>query len=291
MKQFNNVEELKQAFNDTRLPSVDFSDSVMYRIDGISPQKHISGKKKILITVLASILVLVTVGFSSVYIFDLNGPGNNNYKYKVFDSSDSFPPDLYENEYKLLEPGKALAIAKVKEGSNHSVQVREKPVIIKSIDELSQKVGVMFKKPLELPDGYKFKEGSIGYKLEDIDFKALMGKGKKSGEDYAYQVLNHTNDISNYSITYQKGETTIFVSAVFNYQSDEIAISKSGHLGFKADKIRIKDYDAMYLEHNGSAEIQWLDKAQSKSIYYSIRSTMLKKDTKDNLLKITESIQ
>ena len=57
-----------------------------------------------------------------------------------------------------------------------------------------------------------------------------------TSEDYIFKVLEPLNEISSYSLTYKKGETSIFVSVHFNYSSTDIMQMNNGQ---KAEKINI----------------------------------------------------
>lgn len=138
-----------------------------------------------------------------------------------------------------------------------------------------------------LPEGYTFSEADYNYKFADSYSADLIAESKITSEDYIFKVLEPSNEISNYSLTYKKGETSIFVSVHFDYPSTDIYQMNSGQ---KANKININNFEAIYCQHNGMGEITWLENQNGSITQHAIRSTTLDKDTKANLKMIAERL-
>lgn len=220
-------------------------------------------------------------------ILDLNGPGNIPYKFQIINGGDYIPQEIYQEEFDKLERGKALAVMKVHNNPKNSIILHLKSTAVRSIDEISEKIGDRFKSPDVLPEGYTFSEADYNNKFPDSYSADLIAESKITNKDYIFKVLEPSNEISSYSLTYKNGETSIFVSVLFDYPSTDIYQMNSGQ---KADKININNFEAIYCEHNGIGEITWLENQNGSITQYAIRSTTLGKDTKANLKMIAESL-
>lgn len=282
-------DDIKEIFSKVSVPPIDVKRKVMQKIYDRKEERSMSMRKKLIIGVLISVFLLSSVGFAAMKMWELNGPGNTSYKYQLIDKGDTLPPELYREEYDKLEPGKALAIMTTKNNTKDTISIRLKSVIVESMDELTSKVGDKLKYPAVLPQGYSFKEASYNYKFNDSYAPDMIAESKVSDEDYIFKVLEPTNEVSHYSLTYNnENNNSIFVSVAFDYPSNNIYDINNGH---KATKININSFEAIYVEHSGMGEITWLEDQDGSKTYFSIRSINLNKNTRDDLIKIAESLK
>lgn len=287
MKDSQSVDEIKKAFDQISLPPIDVTQRVMSKIYSRREKRAMITRKKLIIGILVAMFLISSVGFVAVKTWNLNGPGNIPYKVQIINGSDYIPQEIYQDEFDKLERGKALAVMKVHDNPKNSIIVHLKSTVVRSIDEISSKIGNGFKAPEVLPEGYIFSEADYNCKFDDSYSADLIKESKITSEDYIFKVLEPSNEISNYSLTYKKGETSIFVSVHFNYPSTEIMQMNNGQ---KAEKININNFEAIYCEHDSTGEITWLENQNGSKTLYAIRSTMLDKDTKANLKMIAESL-
>ncbi|MCX7746138.1 MAG: DUF4367 domain-containing protein [Clostridia bacterium] len=287
MKDTQSTDNLKKAFENIALPPIDVRQDVMQRIYNRKEVKPMFNKKKLLIITVLAVVLLVSAGFGAMKIWDLQGPGNSPYTYQLFDRGDTLPPDLFRDDYEKLAPAEALAIIKVKDNDKHAINLRIKPKSVKSLYELSSIIGNGFQTPSAVPEGYSFKEGNIGYRYDESYAKEMIEESKNTDLKYIKRVLKPTDQISDFTLVYSNNKNEITVSTIFNYPSKDIQDIENGQ---KVNKVKVNNFDAVYVENNGSGQIVWLKNNQGNMTYYCIRSLLLDQDTKDHLLKIAGSL-
>lgn len=289
MKNFHSEDELKQLFQNTSLPSIEVKEAVMKKLQaGKDSKPNLNTKKRLLLVAIISVL-LITVGFTALKAWELKGPGDTTYKYEILPSGDSIPSqEIYMSEYEKLSPGEALAIMKTKDNPRDTVQILNKAVIIGNLEELYGKLDNQFRSPASLPQGYEFEEGSIGYKYNDSDIQEIIKDAKVASSDYLIRKLAPTKDLSHYSITYRKDLSPIFINVIFDYPIKTIYDINAGQ---KNQIINIKDFEAVYIEHDQFGEVAWLEEIDGSTTYFSIRSGSRDKNTLTNLILIAESFE
>jgi len=243
-------------------------------------------KKRILMIAMISILLL-TVGFTALKVWELKGPGDNPYKYTIVSNGNPMiPQEVYLPEYEKLSPGEALGIIQ-KKYDPEAVQVFSKPVVTGDFTELSSMVGDQFRAPSKLPEGYGFLEGSMSYKYTEDSIKAIIDESKNDNTtDYFIKKVPLTKDLAHYTITYRKELTSVFVNVFFDYPLKTIYDINTGQ---DAEIIKLKDFEAIYVEHDKVAELSWLETDDGNTTFFSIRTDKMDHNTMKNLILIAES--
>jgi hypothetical protein len=282
-------EDLRNSFTGIRLPDIDVTKSVMQRINRKQERESRFRWRNPVIGIVLSIALLLTAGFSAIKVWDLAGPGGLSYQYELLDKRDPLPPEeVYLTQYKSLEPGKALAIMKTKNNDKNAIHLLPKQIGGLSLEELTRAVGEKFREPSVIPPGYVFREGAFDYKMDESYREEMIKESRNTDKDYLIKVVEPLQVISHYDIIYKNDNKTIMVSAFFNYPIKNIQDIEKDH---KATKVTIKDFEAIYVEHDGFSDVAWLEKQDGSTTYYLVRSNSLYDNVKEDLVKLCESMK
>ena len=289
MKDIQSVDNMKQAFDYICLPNIDIKNKVMEKIYERKEKCNNKRKKNLLVVILISALLIFTAGFAVLQVWNLEGPGGSGYNYELIDKGDMLPEEVYKAQFENLEPGKALAIMKTRDNPKKSIHLWTKPIRSQSMTELSNKVGSKFRSPTFLPQGFEFVEGGMDYKFSRSYRTKMIRESKNTDEEYIFKVLEPTNEIQDYHLVYRKNYDTIAIDVFFDYPIKTIQEVNSGH---RVTKVNVNDFEAIYTEHDGIAEVTWLDDRNGDTTYYNIHSSTIDGNTmKNELIKMGESLK
>jgi hypothetical protein len=290
MRDIQSADEIGRLFDSVALPAIDVSRTVMQRIYERKNGGRMPKGRKLVIGMLLSALLLFAAGFAVIRVWDLKGSGGLSYQYQLLDSGDTLPEEFYRAEFDFLQPGEALAVMKTRGNPGNVIHLLPKPIRVYSIAELSSIVGSAFKSPSALPVGYAFSEGRLDYRFDDSHVGEMIEESKSSDKDYITKVLKPGKEIAHYDIVYKNPEDTITVAVFPDYPLKDIYAVNRDH---KAVKIKVKNFEAMYAEHDGIGEITWLEDRGGSTAYYSVRAHPRKtyESMKDDLIKVCGSLK
>lgn len=288
MKNMQSTDNLKQLFTSIQFPPIDVRDQVMERIQNKKGvKKYMTNKKRLAVVLVLVVFVICAVGFSALKVIDLRGPGNTSYSFQLIDKGDPLPDkEMLQTEYEKLQPGQTLAWMKVHNNPNQTIQLFQKPLILNNYEDLSARVESGFASPAYLPAGYTFQDGQIGYHLDNAVAEEMKAECKTTDKDYLIHVYNPSSTINNYSINYRNGDQGFNISLFFDWKGTDIfEVNRGTH----AEKVKIKDFEAVYTDSDGRTEIKWLESENGSNTFYSIGapSGFL---SKEELIKIAESM-
>lgn len=287
MKSSQPTDDLKQVFESINLPPVDVKQSVLQRINNRNGRRtYMFNKKRLIFGIVLAAFLLCAVGFAAMEIWELNGPGNTPFTYQTVTRDTQFSSAVVKEEYENLEPGNILAVLRVKDNPKKTISLLSKPLIVKSHDEITEKIGKTYKSPDNLPAAYSFKEAEIKYMIDESFRDEMIKESENTDKDYIYRILKPTDEVSTLNITYLNGDKQINIFSMYNYHGNDIY---DGNGAKKVTKLNINGFDAIYAEYKGRHEIMWLEIANGANTYYSVGAPSA--TPKDDLLQIAESLK
>lgn len=295
MKTIQSIDDITKASDTVSLPSIDVRQNVMQKIYRRKENKRMIRGKKLSVAIIAGIFMVLAVGFTVAKVWELNGPGGNKFKYSLFNDGmskiSSQQLEIINSQWQSLKPGGVIAVLKTKDNPKNLITVSSKPIIFTGLNELKEKVGSSFIAPTFIPDGYSFKEGQlqsgVNASIREEMLKEMREEGDKAKKDVIIKVLEPSGNVDSYSITYQdrNEKNQIDVSLYFNFEGNEFSQPDNGQ---NVDKIKVSDFEAIYVKDKGRTDIKWID--SSKHILYSVGCPG-ENVSKDELLKIAESLK
>jgi hypothetical protein len=294
MKVASSMDNLKEVFNAVNLPNIDLRSSVLERINTKKVKVHsMSAKKKLILTIALALSFFCMVGFAARQVLNLTGVSGNSYTYMITSDEDRLTNEVFLEEMKKLKEGQTSVVMKVSNNpENSSFHLYAKPIPVDSVDELTSKNIVKEAFPAYIPEGYSFKEGSLEYNFRKITHEDMLNGSISSDKEVMVKIFEPTTDISGYTCLYSMNETLIDINVSwYAHESDFIGLND---LGQNIEKIKVKDFDAVYSKSDGDYRIEWLDSNDTLSVRYSVRLLSSDKasgdDIKSELIKIAESI-
>ncbi len=301
MKDIPSAIEIKKIFSDDNLPTINITENTMHKILNQNTKKSRATFKRLLIAIPLAITLISSTVFAMGHIWLLKGPNENSYNYSLeVVNTEPKTYSMFSNEINNLEPGKVLFI----------FQKKITPIIIEthfgeqkydSLEQISQKVGRQrFISPAFLPDGYKFKEATIDFsKISDSFIAELEKECQNEDQEYFCKIadIDPNNEVIGYSLLYQKVNQQemvaedIRVTVNYDWTLDEINERKYDQ---HAEKIEIKDFEAILTQWDWKSEIKWLIKENNSNTYISVDFMKVGKDFTpnhiENLKRVAESI-
>jgi hypothetical protein len=130
-------------------------------------------------------------------------------------------------------------------------------------------------------------QGNIMGGLNDSIINEMIEESKTTDKEAVIRVVEPSENVDSYSIIYQnQSNKHLFdMSLHLNFQGNELNQPDKGQ---DIDKIKVRDFEAIYVKDRGRTDIQWID--SSKHILYSVGCPG-GNVTKDELLKIAESLK
>lgn len=301
MKDIPSAIELKKIFYNNNLPIINITENTMHKILNQKTKKSRITFRRLLIAIPLAIALISSTVFAVGHIWSLKGPNDNPYNYSL-EAVNTEPKtyDMFSSEINSLEPGKVLFIFQ-KKGIPTIIETHFGEQKYNSLEQISQKVGRQrFIAPDFLPDGYKFKEATIDFSKISNSFIAELEKEYQNEEqEYFCKIadIDANNEVIGYSLLYQKVDQQdtvdedIRVSVNYDWTLDEINERKYDQ---HAEKIKIKDFEAILTQWDWKSEIKWLKKENNSNTYISVASMKVGEDFTpnyiDNLKRVAESI-
>ncbi len=301
MKDIPSATEFKKIFSDDNLPTINITENTMHKILNQNTKKSRTTFKRLLIAIPLAITLISSTVFAVGHIWLLKGPNENSYNYSLeVVNTEPKTYSMFSNEIKNLEPGKVLFIFQ-KNSTPTIIETHFGEQKYNSLDQISQKVGRQrFISPAFLPDGYKFKEATIDVSKISDSFKAELEKEcQNEDQEYFYKIadIDPNNKVIGYSLLYQKDNQQekvaedIRVTVNYDWTLDEINERKYDQ---HAEKIEIKDFEAILTQWDWKSEIKWLIKEKNFNTYISVDFMKVGKDFTpnhiENLKRVAESI-
>lgn len=286
MKTIQSIDDIKKASDNVSLPSINVQQDVMQKIYR-RKKKNMFRNKKIIITIVAAVFLIFTVGFTVTRVWDLNGPGGSPFKFSLFNENKAAKHGAGHEEWKNVKPGGALALLKTKDNSNNRISITLKPLTIDSIEKLRNSVGSNFKQPSNIPSGYTFSEGEVNTNTNDFISDSMIAEAKTTQKEYIVRVIEPSQEIGSYRIIYRNQDKLFDVSLTFNWKGSELSQPDQGQ---EVSKVDINGFEAIYTNGNGRSEIKWIDSSNGANILYSAGCPS-QDLTKDELLQVAKSIK
>ena len=291
MRNIKSTDDIKKASDSITLPSIDVRDKVMHKIYKRKEERSMFNIKKLVICTALAVFLICSVGFAVIKSFELRDSQNSSYMYK-FTNSDctSEQSKLVETEWNNLGQGDALAILFVSEKSNldNKISVLTKYKQIYDFDEIRKALGKSFKEP-SLPDGFAYKEGHVGYGINEQLRNEMIEESKSQNKNLVLKTVKSSDIIHDYSLRFSNSENhEIDISVYFGWEAVEMYEWNKDKR--KGTKISVNSIEGIYTNSSGRAEITWLDSSNGFNAFYSVgcASGTL---TKDELLKTAESLK
>ena len=297
MGDIQSTEDVKQVFDKINLPLIDVRDVVMHKVIKSGERKLSTFRGKKLIVAIVLVIFLLSTGvFAAEKVWKLIGPKNTEYTFELVTGGPTTTTDLFRHEIERLELGKALVIMKVKDNPTiRDLDIHFKPLVVKSLDEFSKRVGNKFKSPAYLPEGYSFKEAQITFKNDYSFMEEMKKECKNTDKQYITQIIELTNNVLSYNLIYSYKDTehkdiSIYIHPDW-YQKD-ITERKYEQ---KPIKVKVNDFEAIFTEQQGIGDIRWVETQNNNTAYYRITSQTasvnFSTEAKDELIKVAGSLK
>lgn len=286
MKTIQSMDDIKKASDSVTLPSIDVQSNVMQAIYRRKEGRNMSRGKKLIIGIIAAAFLVCSVGFTVAKVWELNGPGGSPFIYSLFNKTSSSQSNILDAEWENVKPGGALAVLRTKDNPTNTVSISLKPLIVDSINQLKEKIGDKFKAPINIPAGYTFSEGQINTSIDDSIWDAMSEAAKSSQKDVV-RVIEPSQDVGTYRIIYKSAEKEIDVSLTFNWKWAELSQPDEGQ---KVSKVDINNFEAIFTDGNGRAEIKWIDSSKGANVLYSVGCPE-GSASKDEMLQVAKSLE
>lgn len=297
---------IKDVFDENRIPKVDITRNVMEKIRMDSKQKGgFFVKYKVSIVICLGFLLMGTTGFAAMKAYQLkNEDGKVIYQEKEITASNApvkspdedmqaFMSRMAEIE-EHLQAGTAAAVYIKEHNPKKRVVILSKPFIYKDLLPLQQKVGNRLPVKAELPGGYVFDGAVVEYEVKrDYQKEALYDLAEKSNEDYVLQPQSFTDSLLSMEISYRKGNDVFLVKVTKFDDVENNTLYQAGMEQRKTEKIKAKHTEALYSEETGNdgigREIRWVQNVQGSQWLFMVE-TRAKLVDKDDLTKAMESL-
>jgi hypothetical protein len=298
--------DIKEVFDEYRIPNVDITRNVMEKI--YRDTKERGGffvKYKVSIVICLGLLLIGTTGFAAMKAYQLkNEEGRVIYQEK--DAAESGTPVKSPDEEmqaflgqmteieEQLQPGTAVA-AYIKENNpKKRVVTLSKPFIYRDLPSLQKKLGNRLIVKAELPGGFVFDGASVAYEVKrDYQKEELYALAEKSNTNYVVKSLSFTDSLQYMDISYRKGNDLLLVKVT---PFDDVANNTLYQAGMdqrKTEKIKLKNTEALYFEEAGNdgvvRGIRWVQKVQGSQWLFMVE-TRAKTSNKDGMTKVMESL-
>jgi len=205
--------------------------------------------------------------------------------------------DIGEQIIDGLNPGDAIAIywpltkfqLQANPYSKPFIDVRAKPFTYTTLEDMEQKVGHLFKIPVEIGTDFKFTKGKVSYEPSDkYDEEAMKAELINTRKEYVVKPIPLSDKFRNAEVEYQgqKGSAFLDVSIL----NDEKA--SVGAIDSIIEKVMIGNNEAVYFHPSSNNEesfhsLQWVK--NGTKVRYHLRIQM-GVGTKEELIKMAEQI-
>ncbi|MGZ0050912.1 hypothetical protein [Brevibacillus gelatini] len=305
MPRKNADRNLKELFEDERIPEVDLVKSVMDRIYlDKNGKEGFFMKYKVSIAIGLGIVLMGTTGLAAMNAYQLyNKEGKVIYQEK--DIAESQAPIKNPDEEiqafmgKMAEiednlpAGTAAALYIKDHNPKKRVVTVSKPFVFQDHAALQQKLGDLVKVQPELLGGYKFRTASVDY-LVNRDYKKdeLYALANMTDEEYVLKPLSFTDTISSIEITYKNGNDALILKVTPFEDVADNTVYQADLDQTKKEKIIVKQTEALFSEHPNQdgteKELRWVQKV-NRTPFLFIVQTSAKNLSKDSIIKVMES--
>ncbi|MGG1662367.1 DUF4367 domain-containing protein [Brevibacillus sp. NRS-1366] len=205
--------------------------------------------------------------------------------------------DIGEQIVDGLNPGDAIAIywpltefqLQANPYSKPFIDVRAKPFTYTTWKDMEQKVGHLFKIPVEIGTEFKFAEGKASYLPSDkYDQEAMKAELENTKKDYVVKPIPLSDKFRDAEIEYkgQKGSSFLDVSILDDEKK------RVGAIDSVFEKVMIGNNEGVYFHpssNHGESfhSLQWVKNGTKVS--YNLRAKM-SVSTKEELIKMAEQI-
>lgn len=298
--------DIKEVFDEHRIPNVDITRNVMEKIYGDAKEKR-GGfvKDKVSIAMCLGLLLIGTTGFAAMKAYQLkNEEGRVIYQEKDAaeagvpvkspdEETQAFLGQMTEIE-EQLQPGTAVAVYLKEHNPKKRVVTLSKPFVYRDLPSLQKKLGNRLIVKAELPGGFVFDEASVAYEVKrEYQKEELYALAEKSKTNYVAKSLSFTDSLQAMEITYRKGDDLLLVKVT---PFDDVAnhtLYQAGMDHRKTEKIKLKNTEALYFEEAGDdgvvRGIRWVQTVQGSQWLFMVE-TRARQSNKDGMINVMEAL-
>jgi hypothetical protein len=298
--------DIKEVFDENRIPKVDITRNVMEKIKlDLQQREGFLVKYKASIIVCLGLLLTGTTGFAAMKAYQLkNGEGKVIYQEKDITESGT-PVKSPDEEMKAfmskmaeieeaLQPGTAAAVYIKENNPKKRVMILSKPFIYKDLPSLQQKLGNRLPVQAELPGGYLFAEAAVEYEVKrEYRKEELYELAETSNEEYVLQPQTFTDSLLSMEISYRNGNDSLQVKMTPFDDVENRTLFQAGMDQRKTEKITVQHTEALYSEQAGKGgikkEIRWVQNVQGSPFLFMVE-TRTEQSDKDSLTEAMKSL-